>query len=701
MPYAICPNCRSMTPYSAPSAETNCRKCNAPLGRLLQEVEETAVAKQASYSLATTQPSGSRMDPRICESVYRHEAGVLTLGSSSNNPGETAVIARVNDVEAFSKIEGVRFGIAIPPNPDDTDKTTIVTARILREMVKTVRAEKCVVSLKESVRLRPQIEKILDDVGINFDQKNVAKPEPLGRNGQDVIIGIVDFGMDFRHKNFRRRTGEKRGKTRILKLWNQAGDQASLSAPAVKAAGYSTSSVPYGVEYDEEAINQALEGDDLTNLYSEVPYQKLGYTPSADTPSQIGAHGTYVADIAAGNGWGSKIPGLAPEADIIFVDVSSFPGGQHQGDTFGDCAQMIEAVDYIFKAAGDRPCVVNISLGTNDGPHDGLTPVEMAIDRLVGAKPNRAVVVAAGNSYEDRVHAAGVVAEGKQVDLKWRTIAGDPTSNVVEIWYSGDDQFTVELYDPDGHPVCEVETGGEERVQINGAFVYVNNRLHDPNNGDNLIYVSLDPGLPSGDWIIRLHGTRVQKGEFNAWIERDDSGQSQFVETKDKAWKVERQHTIGSLAGGRKTITVGSYDARDNRSPLFEGSGAGPTRDDRQKPEISAPGKMVMAAYSRTLILRNRVSGTSVAAPVVTGVIALMMSEAQEKDRRIDLTADEIRKILIKTARRKPPKGSDWDPRYGHGRVSAKAAVSAVTEMAKEAVKITKRLRPLATKESC
>lgn len=692
MPYAICPNCRSITPYSVPSAETNCRKCNAPLGRLLQEVEETAVAKPAAYSLETTQSSGSRKDPRICMSRHRREAGITKPRSASTEPNETAVIARVTDVEAFAGIKDVRLGIAIPPNEGDTDRTTIVTARMPEEMVEAVRAEAFVVSLKESVRLRPQIENTLADVGVNLNQKNIAKTEPLGRNGQGVIIGIVDFGMDFRHKNFRHRTGEKRGKTRILKLWNQAGDSAPLSAPGAAAAGYSTPSVPYGVEYDEETINKALAEDDLTNLYSEVPYQKLGYAPSPDTPSQIGAHGTYVADIAAGNGWGSKAPGFAPEADIIFVDVSSFPGGQHQGDTFGDCAQMIEAVNYIFETASDRPCVVNISLGTNDGPHDGLTPVEMAIDRLVGAKPNRAVVVAAGNSYEDRIHAAGVVAEGKQVDLRWRTIKGDPTSNVVEIWYSGDDQFTVELYNPDGHPVCKVETGGEERVPVNSGFAYVNNRLHDPNNGDNLIYVSLDPGLPSGDWNIRLRGDLVQKGEFNAWIERDDGGQSHFVETKDKAWKVERQHTIGSLAGGRKTITVGSYDARDERSPIFEGSGAGPTRDNRQKPEISAPGKMVMAAYSRTLILRNRVSGTSVAAPVVTGVIALMMSEA--KKWGIALTADEIRKILIKTARRNPPRGSNWDHRYGHGRISAKAAVDAVTEIAKEAVKITKRLRP-------
>jgi len=692
MPNAICPNCRSLTPYSHPqklAAQTVCRKCNAQFGHLIQAAEKQTSAQPLAQSV---QLRDSRMDPKIRESGHRQAAGVIKPRTASTAPNETAVIARVTDVVLFRKIEGVSFGIAIPPNPDDTDKSTIVTARVPRELVEAVRAEPCVISLKESVRLRPQIADTLDDIGLSVSQQALARADAPGRNGQGVIIGIVDFGLDFRHKNFRRQTGERRGQTRIIKLWNQAGDQFPLPALGAKDASSSTAAVPYGVEYDEEMINQALADDDLTDPYSELPYQRLGYAPTPDTPAQIGAHGTYVADVAAGNGWGTGVAGLAPEAGIIFVDVSSMPGGQHQGDAFGDCAQMIEAVDYIFKAAGGRPCVINISLATNDGPHDGLTPVELAIDRLVAAAPNRAVVVAAGNSYEDRLHAKGAIADGQYVDLKWRTIPGDPTSNVMEIWYSGDDRFTVELRDPDHHPLCKVETDSQEQVSINDAIAYVNNRLHDPNNRDNVIYISLDPGLPAGEWTIRLHGDLVQQGEFDAWIERDDSGQSHFVETPDLAYKVDRTSTIGSLAGGRKTITVGCYDARNRRSPLFAGSAAGPTRDHRQKPEISAPGKMILAAYSRTLILRHRVSGTSVAAPVVTGTIALMMSEA--KRWGLDLTCDEIRKILIRTARRKPPKGSAWDPRYGHGRVSAKAAVDAVREMGRDAQKVSRRLKP-------
>ena len=91
----------------------------------------------------------------------------------------------------------------------------------------------------------------------------------------------------------------------------------------------------------------------------------------------LGSPGTYVMDICAGNGGGSDAPGFAPEADMVFVDVSHsdipFVGPQVVGSSFGDSTQLLEAVRYIFDKAGDRPCVVNISLGTNGGPHDGTT----------------------------------------------------------------------------------------------------------------------------------------------------------------------------------------------------------------------------------------------------------------------------------------------------------------------------------------
>ncbi len=71
-------------------------------------------------------------------------------------------------------------------------------------------------------------------------------------------------------------------------------------------------------------------------------------------------------------------------------------------------------------------------------------------------------------------------------------------------------------------------------------------------------------------------------------------------------------------------------------------------------------------------------SGTSAAAPVVAGVVALMLAEA--RSRGLSLSAEQIRQILIETARPDPP-SSPWDPQYGHGRVDALAAVERVVAL--------------------
>ncbi|MED1287565.1 S8 family serine peptidase [Bacillus mycoides] len=119
-------------------------------------------------------------------------------------------------------------------------------------------------------------------------------------------------------------------------------------------------------------------------------------------------------------------------------------------------------------------------------------------------------------------------------------------------------------------------------------------------------------------------------------------------------------------------------------APLSWFSSAGPTKDGRQKPEISAPGHQVIAAATDTITSNTTdgvtaMSGTSMAAPAVTGVIALVLAEAQAKG--INLTIDQIRDILIKTARKNPPEGEGWNDRYGWGRIDASKAVEEIISM--------------------
>jgi len=385
-------------------------------------------------------------------------------------------------------------------------------------------------------------------------------------------------------------------------------------------------------------------------------------------------------DIAAGNGRGSKLPGVAPEADLVFVEVSTsdipWSGEKVVESSFGDSVQLLEAIQFIFERADDRPCVVNVSLGTNGGPHDGTTLVEQGIDAMVSVQPNRAVVISASNSYIDRIHASGKVDDGGSEDLKWFISAGDWTENELEVWYDGGDEFSLEIIDPNGASLGTVGLSESRRLldADGNTLIFVSHRRTDPNNNDNVIGVFMDVGVDKGIWTLRLRGTNVVNGSFHAWIERDDQSQSSFESLGSE------RYTLGSISCGHNSIVVGSYDAHKASLPLSYFSSAGPTRDGRQKPEISAPGHDVLAAHSRTGDGLVRKSGTSMAAPAVSGVIALMLSEANERGFNFDI--NEIRDIIESTARDNPPNSGGWEERYGHGRVDAAAILLKVKDRA-------------------
>jgi hypothetical protein len=61
---------------------------------------------------------------------------------------------------------------------------------------------------------------------------------------------------------------------------------------------------------------------------------------------------------------------------------------------------IADACDYIFKVADSlgRPAVINLSLGSYLGSHDGNDPASEYIEKLVTDKKGRIIVSAAGNS---------------------------------------------------------------------------------------------------------------------------------------------------------------------------------------------------------------------------------------------------------------------------------------------------------------
>lgn len=599
--------------------------------------------EKARYEFLPAAPAArsgdASMDPRLQKLVAFRRHGEPLPATATTQVDEVSVVAKVSDVDAWEALSEVHVGVVVGDRA--ADGTTVVTARVPVSRLEEIRARPYVVSLKAAQRLHRAL------TATTADTKARPADLPPGnkvKGGVGVVVGVVDSGCDFAHRNF----VAANGRTRLLKLWDQG------------AAGAGEGAFRYGRVIQPAQINAALPKPD--------PYAALGYAPYLPGP----AHGTHVMDIAAGNGRGSGVPGVAPNAGLIFVDMAGddvpWTGPDTVGASFGDSVQLLEALAFVFHSAGTTPCSVNVSLGTNGGPHDGTTLVEQGIDRLLTQAPNRAVVIAAGNSFAAGAHAAGAVPRSGVFDLAWNIPLGDFTENELELWYPGAGRLTFDLLAPDGSVVGSVAPGQSGTVSSGGqVMVFAANRLTDPNNGDNMIGVFLSRRAPAGTWRLRLRSTTGKKVAFHAWIERDNARPSSFAEPRDNS------HTLGSISCGAKSIAVGSYDAHKPARPISFFTSAGPTRDQRQKPEVSAPGHDVFAAASRTRTGTARMSGTSMAAPAVTGAIALLLAEA--KARRLSLTVDEIRAAVIETAQGNPPDAGAWHPRYGFGRISAAGAV--------------------------
>lgn len=586
------------------------------------------------YSLEQQDDVTTNLDPQLQKIILQAQSGKAidpTIGKASAS-GEVLVdvIAKLRD--PGQDVPGLKVVRVIGD---------IVTGVVAVDDIEAVRSDPNVISLKGARKLQRNLKFSVPE--IRASQKQLHNALPSGSpaiNGTGVIVGVVDYGCDFVHDNFRNPDGT----TRILYLWDQGRGEPTSISPA----GFL-----YGREWSAKEINAALKSGD--------PYQALAYQP------YDAAHGTHVMDIAAGNGRATGNPGVAPQADLIFVQVSS--DDFLDEESFGNSRHLLEAVDYIFTKAKSigKSAVVNISLGTNGGPHDGSTPVEQGLDHLLES-PGRSVVISASNSWGARIHAGGKIGPGQKRTLKWDILANDPTNNELELWYNGTAKLDITLIDPSGKTLGPFPLGTTTKIKVQGEEAgTVFHRQKDPNNGDNQIDILLSPQLPTGRWSVTLSVASASAVDFHAWIERDDyktGWQSSFSQQDD-----DRTHTVGSISCGKHTLVVGSYDATVPGRDISPFSSEGPTRDGRQKPEVSAPGHGIVAARSLSQGT-IRMSGTSMASPHIAGLVALLMQAAGQQ-----LTIQQIRDAIINSARHSPPPGNGWNSRYGRGRIDATATV--------------------------
>jgi subtilisin family serine protease len=524
--------------------------------------------------------------------------------------------------------------------------------------------------------LLPSVEDASAQAGI-ADVHQARPANPTGYNGQGIIVGLIDTPLDVRHPTFREAANPHN--SRVLYYWVQGPDSAAAPGQTPQAFNnVAFNGLDYGRLYTQANINAALGNNAGTygNGNNQISRALDNFDPE---------HGTHTSGIAAGNGHDANYNvgphvGAAPQATLIHVCPSPTWAERASG---AEEDRLNDAINFIFSAANlhNMPAVVSVSLGTNLGPHDGSSLFDQNRDNLLNSFDNRSIVWAAGNDNNDNGFTLGTIGPTASIALTFtptNVLALNGISNVfLDIWYSGP-ELEIELRR--GASTSHWITAGNEFHGAVGANTVDIDRNPEPSSGYRGIRLYIQSTHSTQVWTVNLrnpHGSDT----VSYWGWTGTQGQHASVSNP-----IHDVLTIADTGCGRSILTIGACDKilppNVNSGETITGySAAGPTLDNRIKPELVVVGGTqahpVMSANS--LVLNGYVGmlGTSMATPLVAGLVALILEERGIAGANID--QDAIKSLLVQYANRLnlhlDPNQPDYVPSernlYGYGRVRA------------------------------
>lgn len=529
--------------------------------------------------------------------------------------GQSASVLEENGVHVDS-----RYGNIVAVTASGADLQRVAA----RRGVKSITAPSRLHLHCDSSRSVTHVNPILAGEGI---------PVPLDGNG--VVVGIVDCGIEYGHIAFK----DANGKSRISRVYHPAdkGGTVLMGGETMPGREYTTPEQIAAVGTDDRSMS----------------------------------HGCHTTGIAAGSlvgGYG----GMAPGAEIV---ITGIPNTELTDINVALGARYIAA----YAASVGKPCVINMSLGNHDGPHDGTGMLARVIDEL-NRQYGTIFVLSAGNEAGKGVYMNKKFTAG---DTSLRSVLATAGSNQseVDIWSRTDDplSLTYSLCDNTSHSIlCSTQPLTADTVLTLGndpAFSGLASgsitvtQGFDPINGKYHINVKHKANTGSNCLVISVNGyagQEVDVWDVNGDASFSDYGFAGYTDGIDT-------FSISDMATGESSISVGACAGRTtyptggrtvstgySMGAMARFSSYGTDLTGKKHPFVVAPGVSVVSSvsnyncnkssYSQRVANGSQYdywyvkSGTSMAAPCVTGIVALWLQACPS------LTAQQIKKVMAQTA---------------------------------------------------
>ncbi len=491
----------------------------------------------------------------------------------------------------------------------------------------------------------PKLFSLMDSTSLDVSGILAIQNQPaLALNGQGILIGIVDTGIDYTNALFQDETGN----TRIVSIWDQTAVAAQNESDIFD--------FQYGVEYTREQIDEALSANDPQTI-----------VPQMDS----NGHGTYLASIAAGSADPvNDFIGAAPRSELVIVKLKEakqnlkdffYMSGEEPMYQENDIMAGIAYVESIAQRE-QKPLVILLGIGSNQGSHTGAGPLSILLDDIA-TSIGRVVVVPAGNQAIAQHHFFGTtdsLIEPTRVEIN---VEEGITGFCMELWSYAPELVRVVVQSPTGQrsqggfPVSE-ETQTTKFVFENTELA-LDYRIAGKESGDLLIFFRFSRPA-EGIWTVFVYPVNAITGEFHMWlpIQSLTGNDIRFVEPNPDT-------TITMPGNIRLGITVGGYNALTEARFLESGRGFSGTG--QVKPEFCAPAVDVFGANLRGGYAKQ--TGTSASAAITAGAAALVLEWGILRGNAPTMNSVEVRNFLIRGCKRESNRNYP-NTEWGYGKLN-------------------------------